>query len=139
MSVPKEVILDLLPLYVADEASPASRKLVEEYLAQDPELAKRVSVLGAEGFAPKAADGIAPELELQTLRRTRALIRWQRWLFAIGITCIALSFSFQISSEGGRLTHFSFLLADYPAAFAPLLVLGAAAWIAYFTIGRSRR
>ena len=39
MEVTKDVILDLLPLYSADEASADTRALVEEYLAAHPELA----------------------------------------------------------------------------------------------------
>ena len=39
MEVTREVILDLLPLYVADEASSDTRALVDEFLETDPELA----------------------------------------------------------------------------------------------------
>ena len=42
MNVTKEVIIDLLPVYLAGEASLATRVLVEEFLAQDPELAQEV-------------------------------------------------------------------------------------------------
>ncbi len=47
MNVTKDVILDLLPLYFSDEASPDTRVLVEEHLQQDPELAR----LAEEGRA----------------------------------------------------------------------------------------
>ncbi len=40
MNVTKDVILDLLPLYYSDEASPDSRILVEQHLADDPDLAR---------------------------------------------------------------------------------------------------
>jgi anti-sigma factor RsiW len=40
MSVTRDVILDLLPLYLSDEASPDTRTLVKEHLAGDPELAR---------------------------------------------------------------------------------------------------
>lgn len=39
MEITRDVIVDLLPLYVADEASADTRTLVEEYLQTDPELA----------------------------------------------------------------------------------------------------
>ena len=39
MDITKNVILDLLPLYVADEVSADTRVLVEKYLETDPELA----------------------------------------------------------------------------------------------------
>jgi hypothetical protein len=44
MNVTREVILDLLPVYLAGEASPATRALIEEYMEQDPELAQRLRV-----------------------------------------------------------------------------------------------
>lgn len=40
MAVTREVIMDLLPLYLSDEASTDSRHLVEEHLDKDPELAR---------------------------------------------------------------------------------------------------
>jgi len=40
MAVTRNVILDILPLYLSDEASPDSVALVEEHLANDPDLAK---------------------------------------------------------------------------------------------------
>ena len=39
MEITQNVILDLLPLYLADEVSADTRTLVEEYLETDPELA----------------------------------------------------------------------------------------------------
>ena len=39
MAVTRDVILDLLPLYLSDEASPDSQILVKEHLDNDPELA----------------------------------------------------------------------------------------------------
>ena len=40
MAVTRDVILDLLPLYFSDEASPDSQALVKEHLESDPELAR---------------------------------------------------------------------------------------------------
>jgi anti-sigma factor RsiW len=40
MAVTRDVILDLLPLYLSDEASPDSQVLVKEHLDSDPELAQ---------------------------------------------------------------------------------------------------
>ena len=39
MEITRNVILDLLPLYLADEASADTKALVERYLKEDPELA----------------------------------------------------------------------------------------------------
>ncbi len=40
MKITRNVILDLLPLYLADEVSEDTRVLVEKYLKTDPQLAK---------------------------------------------------------------------------------------------------
>jgi hypothetical protein len=39
MEITRNVILDLLPLYVADEVSADTRALIENFLESDPELA----------------------------------------------------------------------------------------------------
>ena len=40
MKITRDVILDLLPLYIANELSEDTRSLVDEYLETDPEIAK---------------------------------------------------------------------------------------------------
>lgn len=135
MSIPKEVILDLLPVYLAGEASPATRAWLEEYLAHDPELADRVRRQWTESF-DQALPPLPPELELRALRRTRRVVALQRWLFGFGIAFSAVALSFQISfpSFTCRL-----LLLDYPAQLGPCLVAGVACWTAYFLLRRRLR
>ncbi len=139
MNVTREVILDLLPVYLAGEASPATRALVEEYIKQDAELAQRIRLLLADDLAKAAPPVLPPELELRSLRRTRSLLGWQRWVFGLGIFFSAMSLSNEFSFEGGHLKEFRFLLRDYPAEFGICLALGLACWIAYFTIRRRLR
>jgi predicted anti-sigma-YlaC factor YlaD len=139
MNVTREVILDLLPVYLSGEASPATRTLVEEYMKQDPELGQRIRLQWADNFAKAVPSALPPDLELRSLRRTRSLLTWQRWLFGLGISFSALSLSNQSSFEGGHLKDFHFLLRDYPAEFGICLALGLACWIAYFFIRRRLR
>ena len=40
MPVTRDVIVDLLPMYLSDEASPDTRVLVQEHLDNDPNLAQ---------------------------------------------------------------------------------------------------
>jgi hypothetical protein len=40
MEITRDVILDLLPLYIANEVSEDTRALIEKYLENDPEIAK---------------------------------------------------------------------------------------------------
>ena len=41
MEIPRNVILDLLPMYLADEVSSETRDLVEKYLETDQDLARQ--------------------------------------------------------------------------------------------------
>lgn len=55
MEITRNVILDLLPLYSADEVSADTRALVEKYLETDPELAnvaKQLTAMEKPGDIP---------------------------------------------------------------------------------------
>jgi predicted anti-sigma-YlaC factor YlaD len=139
MNVTREVIIDLLPLYLAGEASPDTRALVEEYLEQDPELATRVRERRADGLAETTLTELPPELELESLRRTRRLLGWQRWLFGFAIGFTAVSLTSRLSFEGGRLKNFRFLIRDYPLQFGTTAALALVCWVAYFLTRRRLR
>jgi len=139
MNVTREVILDLIPIYLAGEASPATRALIDEFLRQDPELAQRVRNLSADSLATITQAPLSSDIELRSLRRARALIGWQKWLFGLGITFTALLLSNEFSFEGGRLREFHFLIRDYPAPFGIFAVLALICWIGYYAIRRRLR
>jgi anti-sigma factor RsiW len=136
MNVPREVVLDLLPLYASGEASPASRRLVEELLAAEPALAERVRALAAEGVPEARGAGPRPELELHSLRRTRGMLALLRWLFGLGIAFTSLGLAMQMRIENGRITEFHFVVRDLPFPLALFLVLGLACLTAYFVLRR---
>ena len=139
MNLAREVILDLLPVYLAGEASPATRALIEEYMEQDPELAERIRLHWADNLGKMAASTLPPDLELRTLRRTRAMIAWQKWLFGFGIGFTAIALTSEISFGGGRLKEFHFLMRDYPAQFGFFAALAIACWIGYYAVRRRLR
>jgi len=74
MDITRNVILDLLPLYVADEVSTDTRTLVEEYLESDPELAKVAKQLEPFEKPKKIPVPISQDAEMEAYRRAR---RWQ--------------------------------------------------------------
>ncbi len=51
MDVTRDVILDLLPLYLANEVSADTRTLVKKYLETDPRLARLAEQSPAMGFS----------------------------------------------------------------------------------------
>jgi len=139
MNITREVILDLLPVYLSGEASPATRALVEEFLKQDTELAQRIRLQWTENFAKVSPSPLPPDLELRSLSRARKLLAFQRWLFALGITFTVISLSSEFSFTGGHLKEFHFLLRDYPLELGICAALGIACWTAYYFIRRRLR
>lgn len=97
MKITRDVITDLLPVYLAGEASPDTRDLVETFLKGDPEFAKLVEE--QEAPLPESQMQIPKETEMQTLTATRTLLR-KRSIFlgiAIFFTCFAFAFTFDRS------------------------------------------
>ncbi len=137
MNVSREVVLDLLPLYVAGEASPASMALVEEWLLRDPELGARVRALRAGELAPAGGE-VVPDLELATIRRTRGLIATLRWLLSLGLASLALALAMEARFAHGRLVEFHFVIRDFPWLGLPL-AFGIACLIGYFVLRRRLR
>ena len=121
------------------EASPDTRVLVEEYMKQDEDLARRIRLQWTESLAKAAPAALPPELELRSLSRTRSLLGLQRWLFGFAITFSALSLTSEIQFEGGGVKEFHFLIRDFPAQFGTCLLLGLACWVAYYLIRRRLR
>jgi hypothetical protein len=81
MNVTRDVILDLLPLYLADEVSADSRALVDNYLETDPELAKIAKEQSAAmGEIPVP---LTEEDKMKAYRKTR-------WLMALYIVILAV-------------------------------------------------
>ena len=131
MNVTREVILDLLPLYLAGEASPATRLLVEDYLNQDPDLARRIRLQWEEGLNRAAPSNLPPELELKSLRRTRRLMALQTWAFGLGLGFAAIGLSAELSTSGGHIREFHFLMRDNPVVFGGFLVASLVCWSMY--------
>jgi predicted anti-sigma-YlaC factor YlaD len=133
MKVSREVIADLLPLYAAGEASPATRALVEEYLSQDEEMRRQFNLGGMEGLTTAAGPALPPDLALKSLRRARGLLRWQRLLYAWGLALTIACLGGVGVFDGGHFT-FHFFLRDYPWIFRPAIGLAASCWINYFIL-----
>jgi hypothetical protein len=73
MTVTRDVVLDLLPLYLADEASADTQELVKAYLEQDPDLAKLAGQWRKQLPGPPPAP-VRLEAQAEAYRRA------QRWI-----------------------------------------------------------
>ena len=94
MKITRDVITDLLPVYLAGEASRDTRDLVRAFLEGDPEFAKLVEE--REAPLPESQMELTKEAEMQTLAATRTLLRKRSLFlgFAIFFTCFAFAFTF---------------------------------------------
>ena len=131
MNVTKEIINDLLPLYVANECSADTRALVEDYLQRNPQEAEELRRILATAL-PKAVPSAHSLDEVRSLREARRRLRRRSWLmaFAIFFSLAPLSFVW----TGGRLW---WLLRDATGSALVYAALGVGFWVLY-AVERSR-
>jgi hypothetical protein len=134
MTVTRAVIEDLLPAYLAGEASADTVRLVEEFAAADPDFARTVASLRAAPL-PELPESPGPTLEKETLDRTKRLLRWRANLMGLAIFLTLLPFSF----ADLRTVKWQFMRDMPPAATAAVWISALACWIAFFLLRRRLR
>jgi len=95
MEISRSVILDLLPLYIADEASPETRALVEEYLDTDPELAKIADKLSGAELLDEVPIPITKEHEMEAYQEAK--LQQRRYIITL-VAVIAVVFLFMMAA-----------------------------------------
>ena len=89
MGVTRNVILDLLPLYLANEVSADTRALVEKYLETDPELATVAKERAAMEIPGDIPDPLTEEDQMETFREAKRLML-RRTLLIAGLIAFGL-------------------------------------------------
>jgi hypothetical protein len=74
MEIPRNVILDLLPLYMADEVSAETRALIEKYLEIDPELAEIAEQTAAMELPGDIPVPLTEDHEMKAYRKSKLLM-----------------------------------------------------------------
>ena len=95
MEISRNVILDLLPLYIADEASPETRALVEEYLDTDPELAKIADKLSGAELLDEVPIPLTKEHEMEAYQEAK--LQQRRYIITL-VAIIAVVFLFMMAA-----------------------------------------
>ena len=134
-NVTRDVIEDLLPLYVAGEASRDSCLLVETFLEQDPALARLAQGMANPLPAERTPKLLAEDTEMRSIRRTKNVLTWKSWLLGLGLFFTLLPFSFVWSSAHGL----RWLIIGNPPQWPGMLfygVLATVCWVAYFALRR---
>jgi anti-sigma factor RsiW len=93
MAVTRDVILDLLPLYFSDEASPDSQALVKEHLESDPELA-RLATQWKERIPEAPPAAVNPDAQVMAYQEAKRQI-------ANRVITLAAAIAFGILVVGG--------------------------------------
>ena len=92
MKITRNVILDLLPLYAANEASADTTALVDEYLESDSELAdiaKNMATLELPGEAPVP---LTKEDEMDAYKEAKRLLLQRTIIVAAIISASLMAF-----------------------------------------------
>jgi anti-sigma factor RsiW len=134
MKITRDVINDLLPAYLAGDASADTRALLEDYLRNDPVLAadvraqaeKSTALLRSLGAAP------APDQEVATFDKIRRYNSYRNQFFAFGLAFALMPFAFGVSN--GSISWW--MLRDNPKQAALFLVASAYCWISRYVLGR---
>ena len=88
MEITRNVILDLLPLYLADEVSADTRALVEAYLETDPELVRIAEQARAMELAEDVPVPLDKEDEMEAYEEAKRVILRRTAIWALLIAFI---------------------------------------------------
>ncbi|MGD8402931.1 MAG: zf-HC2 domain-containing protein [Anaerolineales bacterium] len=125
MNIPKHLVIDLLPLYLADEVSDETRRLIEEYLKTDPQLAALAEQAKSAPSLQEIPAPLRKENEMEALKKVKKLMIQHNVFLALAVLT---TFLFGMS--------LIFLPDENP--IAPYVILGLAGffWIVFFVVNR---
>jgi hypothetical protein len=130
MTVTRDVILDLLPLYFAGQVSADTKTLVDEFLRTDPDFARMSqrfdTLLKAHGTP---ADGGAAER--RAFERTRRLLKTRNQTIGMAVAYSLLPFAFFF-----RNGHVEWIMLRRPSVAATFAFTALALWVAAWIINR---
>jgi hypothetical protein len=129
MNITRDVVKDLVTVYLAGEASEDTRALVEDWLRSDRELAAQVE--RARGLELPAVAAPEPTVEKRAFDRTRRRMRGRSIVLGAAIYFSTLPLTVTFGSDGFH----GLLLEDWLSRTVALAV-AAGLWIAYWRMSR---
>jgi hypothetical protein len=88
VEITRNVILDLLPLYLAHEVSADTRALVEEYLETDPELADILEQSAAMGLPEDIPIPLTKEDKMEAYEKAKRSMLLRTLIIAVTISVV---------------------------------------------------
>jgi len=135
MTLTRNLVRDLLPLYASGEASAETRQVVEEWLATDPVLAAELVALRDDQPAPAVKRDRLLETERDVIDQTRHLLRRRAlWLSAAGLCTALVLLSLYYTDEGVHFPLQRFAALEYGSAIAAVVF-----WALFFRTVRRLR
>lgn len=133
MNVTRDVVRDLLTLYLSGDASSDTRALVEEWLRDDPELARQAEAARTLDL-PNDAAPLPATAEKAALDRTRRHSRWRMVLLgtAVYVTTLPLTVTFDRSGYRGL------LIDNWPERYV-VFAIAIGLWIWFWRLTRRMR
>jgi hypothetical protein len=137
MNISREVIKDLLPLYVSGEASDETRELVRHYIDNDPELRAMLAemteaeqLLSHKPHVPDLGDS-----QVRSFQKARLLIRYRGLIMGAAIAYSLFPFTFIY--ENGEM-HWV-VISEMPKVAVSSAVIAGILWCTYLYISRKGR
>lgn len=91
MEITRNVILDLLPLYLADEVSQDTRVLVEKFMETDSELAKLAEQSAALGLPEDIPVPLTKEDKMEAYKEAKRYMLWRTVFLGVLVSVTLLS------------------------------------------------
>ncbi len=135
MKITEDVIMDLLPVYLANEASEDTMDLVETYFKDHPEFATRTKQMNMQLSALQESEP-APNQEKEILMRVKKILRLRSILFGAALFCTAMPLSMAWNSTEGATW---IMLRDAPTLSITFGLGAIILWGTYFWTHRILR
>lgn len=131
MKVTRDVVTDLFPLYLSGDASDDTRRLIDDFMTDDPEFAEASRGMSDAFLKRDKIPPMSPEIELQTIKMTKRFVRLRDAFFWISVFVSTTPFAVWDTSWGS-----GSLIGDRPMLAIGLGVLATTSWCIYFSLKR---
>lgn len=129
MKISRDVIVDLLPLYLANEASEDTRALVEQFLVDDPALAKLVEQSKQTQWHEEVPVPLNKEHEMNTFEKTKQLLFQQKLFLALAVATTLFFIAFRFDANGVE-----WLWANSPQLGGAIFIVAGLFWTAFLNV-----
>ena len=121
MKITCDIVTDLWPLYQSGEASADTRALIEEYLREDPEFARRLREEALSLLEPVPVD-LQPDHEMKAFTRTKRALTTRDWPLFLAILFSCFAFGRIVSDTSWEVS---------PRAFIATAAVAGVFWILF--------